>query len=79
LRVGLVLVHLRAQRAGKERLGRAEKCRGLERAQLLDAFFELVVFVLQLLLFSQALSLLERLVLAMPLFVSHIGSVDAFL
>jgi hypothetical protein len=30
------------------------------------------MFVLQLLLFSQALSLLERLVLAMPLFVRRI-------
>jgi len=52
---------------------------GLERPQLLDAFFELVLFVLELLLFAQALSLLERLVLAMPLFVRRIGGIDAFL
>ena len=56
-----------------------EKCGGLKRAQLLDAFFELVLFVLELLLFAQALSFLERLVFAMPFFVRRIGSVDAFL
>ena len=52
---------------------------GLERAQLLDAFFELVLFVLELLLFAQALSFLECLVLAMSLFVRRIGGIDTFL
>ena len=56
-----------------------EKRGGLERAQLLDALFQLVLFVLELLLFAQALSFFERLVLAMPLFVRRIGGVDAFL
>jgi hypothetical protein len=79
LRVGLALVWWRAQRTGKERVWCAEKRGGLEHAQLFDALFELVVFVLQLLLLSQALPLLERLVLAMPLFIGRIGGIDAFL
>ena len=56
-----------------------EKRGGLERAQLFDALFKLVLLVLELLLFAQALTLLERLVLAMPLFVRRIRGVDAFL
>jgi hypothetical protein len=77
--LGPSIVRWRRQRAREERVCDVEKCRGLEGAQLLDAFFELVLFVLELLLFAQALSFLERLVLAMPLFVRRIGGVDAFL
>ena len=52
LSVGIALVWWWARRASKERVRRAEKRRVFERSQLLDAFFQLVVFMLQLLLFS---------------------------
>jgi hypothetical protein len=51
LRFGIALVWWWVQQAGKERIWRAEERRGFERAQLLDALFQLVVFMLQLLLF----------------------------
>jgi hypothetical protein len=50
--VGIAQVWWCVQRASKERVWRAEERRGFERAQLLDALFQLVVFMLQLLLFS---------------------------
>ena len=78
-RVVVMLVRCRTQRSREERVGDVEECGGLERAKLLDTFFELVLLVFELLLFTQALTFLERLVLAMPLFVRRIRGVDAFL
>lgn len=56
-----------------------QKCGGLERAQLLDALFKLILLVFELLLFAQTLAFLERLVLAMSFFVRRIRRVDPFL
>jgi hypothetical protein len=56
-----------------------QKRRGLERAQLLDALLKLVLLVFELLFLAQTLAFLERLVLAMSLFVRCIRRVDPFL
>lgn len=55
-----------------------QKRRGLERAQLLDALLKLVLLVFELLFLAQTLAFLERLVLAMSLFVRCIRRVDPF-